>query len=67
MVALRTEGGEVPMRSVRGVIAKLQALVCEGAGETEGDSVEWLLQERRREVAMDEAEDQARHEGGERA
>ncbi len=58
-VVLRMEDGELRIRSIEDVIERLQALVREGAGQTEGSAVEWLLRERRREVAMEEAEHKA--------
>lgn len=56
MVVLKMEDGELRIRSVKDVVARLQALVREGSGQSEGSAVEWLLRERRREAAKEEAE-----------
>ncbi|MBV8867902.1 MAG: hypothetical protein JOY65_00575 [Acetobacteraceae bacterium] len=53
LVVARIEGGELRIRPVRDVIAELQARVARYDTESDG-GVDWLLQERRREVARDE-------------
>jgi AbrB family looped-hinge helix DNA binding protein len=53
LVVARVEGGELRIRPVRDVIADLQARVARYDTEP-ASAVDWLLQERRREVARDE-------------
>jgi AbrB family looped-hinge helix DNA binding protein len=53
LVVARVEGGELRIRPARDVITELQARVARY--DTSPDNrVDWLLQERRREVARDE-------------